>query len=335
MSTRCTVLRSLGGSVGGFAIPPAPRVLRRVAFAFVLVLVLAPTSACGANPLDVDFGKVEAPAGVPASAPPGTSPLRIAVAPVLSAKPTSALYQQLAEYVGNKLGRPVELVQGKTYAEINDLLKSGDVAVALVCTNPYLQGRDDFGMELIAAPLVKGEPVYYSYLIVGRASTATSLADLRGLSFAFTDPLSNSGRLAPIYQLALRGKNPDAFFSQTIFTYSHDSSIRAVADSVVAAAAVDSLVYDYLVETEPSIAERVRVIERWGPFGINPVVVNPRLNSQLKDDLRGVFLGMQHDAEGAAILRSLRIDRFVVPDDATYDSVREMRTYLRERGFAP
>ncbi len=141
--------------------------------------------------------------------------------------PTSALYQQLATYFGAKLGRPVELVQGKTYAEINDLLKSGEVTVAIVCTNPYLQGRDDFGMELIAAPQVDGDVVYYSLLIVNRNSTAASLGDHRGTSFAFSDPLSNSGRLAPIYQLALRGRNPESFFSQTIFTYSHDSSIRA------------------------------------------------------------------------------------------------------------
>ncbi len=335
MSPLLTALRGLAGRVGRVAAPSGRRPVLEVVWALALVLAVMLVAACSDGQVDVDFASVEAPADTAVTAPPTTSPLRIAVAPVLSARPTSALYQQLAEYVARKLGRPVELVQGKTYAEINDLLKSGEVTVALVCTNPYLQGRDDFGMELIAAPLVNGRTVYYSYLIVGRNSAATSLADLRGASFAFTDPLSNSGRLAPIYQLALRGKNPDAFFSQTIFTYSHDSSIRAVADGVVAAAAVDSLVYDYLVETEPAIAERVRVIERWGPFGINPVVVNPRLNPQLKDDLRGVFLGMQHDPEGAAILRSLRVDRFVVPDDSTYDSVREMRNYLRERGFAP
>lgn len=263
------------------------------------------------------------------------APLRIAVAPVLSARPTSSLYQQLATYVGAKLGRPVELVQGKTYAEINDLLKSGEVTVAIVCTNPYLQGRDDFGMELIAAPQVGGDVVYYSFLIVNRNSTATSLSDLRGTSFAFTDPLSNSGRLAPIYQLALRGRNPDSYFSQTIFTYSHDSSIRAVADGVVNAAAVDSLVYDYLAANEPALTEKVRVIEQWGPFGINPVVVNPHLDPALKQELQGVFLGMDHDPEGLVILRNLFLDRFVVPADSVYDSVREMRTFLRERGLGP
>jgi len=292
-------------------------------------------AACQDDGVVIDFARHEASPRVAQNPGGEASPLRIAVAPVLSPKPTSTLYQQLATYIGMKLGRSVELVQGKTYAEINDLLKSGDITVALVCTNPYLQGRDDFGMELIAAPQVRGGVEYSSLLVVPRNSSAQSLTDLRGASFAFTDPLSNSGRLVPAYQLALRGKNADSYFSQTIFTYSHDSSIRAVADGVVAAAAVDSLVYDYLASNEPNLIEKVKVIERWGPFGINPVVVNPHLDPGLKSDLQRVFLGMDKDPDGITVLRNLTIDRFIVPDDHLYDSVREMRTYLRERGLAP
>ena len=237
--------------------------------------------------------------------------------------------------MGEKLNTPVELVQGKTYAEINDLVKSGDVTLALVCTNPYLQGREDFGMELLVAPQVSGDTVYYSLLIVGSDSTAQSLADLRDASFAFSDPLSNTGRLAPVYQLALLGEGPDAFFGRTIFTYAHDSSIRAVAEGVVAAAAVDSLVFDYMVKTEPEIATQVKVIQKWGPFGINPFVINPRLDAGLKEQLRRVFLEMDRDPPGKAILGDLLIDRFVVPDDSIYDAVREMRSYLREQGLGP
>ena len=299
------------------------------------VLLVAVSTACSGSGRDVDFSKAESsPESVPNFSS-QAAPVRIAVAPVLSAKTTSSLYQQLAAYISGKLGRPVELVQGKTYAEINDMLKSGDVTVALVCTNPYLQGKDDFGMELIAAPEIRGELVYHSLLIVNRTSRATSLNDLRGTSFAFSDPLSNTGRLAPVYQLALRGTNPDSYFSQTIFTYSHDSSIRAVADGVVTAAAVDSLVFDYLASTEPSLIEKVKVVERWGPFGINPLVVNPHLDAETKLELQRVFLGMNKDAEGLVILKNLQIDRFVIPEDSLYDSVREMRAYLRQRGLTP
>lgn len=76
------------------------------------------------------------------------------------------MYPELVAYLGRRLGRPAELVQGKTYAEINDLVRTGDVTLALVCTNAYLEGREDFGMEALVVPQVAGETVYYSYLIV-------------------------------------------------------------------------------------------------------------------------------------------------------------------------
>lgn len=300
-----------------------------------LVLILASVaSACGGDSSQVDFGTIEpAPAEAGASSSPAS--IRMAVAPVLSALPTSDMYRQLADYLSGKLGRLVELVQGKTYSEINDLIKSGDVAVAFVCTNPYLEGRADFGMELLVAPEVNGEVVYYSQLIVNESNSADSLDDLRGATFAFSDPLSNSGRLAPLYQLAKMGERPETFFSQNIFTYSHDSSINAVAEGVVDAAAVDSLVLDYLLAEEPDLIRKVKVIEQWGPFGINPVVVHPGLNAELKEQLRQVLLEMDEDPEGKMILPSLMIDRFLTPDDGIYDSVREMRAFVSEQGLSP
>jgi phosphonate transport system substrate-binding protein len=290
-------------------------------------------AACSSGAATIDFSQVEEQPTAQAAVPSGDT-IRMAVAPVLSPLPTFTLYQQLAGYMGDKLGRPVELVQGKTYAEINDLVKSGDVALALVCTNPYLQGQQDFGMELLAAPLVQGEPYYYSLLIVRSDLDASSLGDLRGMTFAFSDPLSNTGRLAPLYQLALRGETPESFFSRSIFTYSHDNSIRSVADGIVDGAAVDSLVYDYLRVSEPDTMAEVKVIEKWGPFGINPVVVNPGLDPQLKAQFRDVFLNMDKDNRGRELLAQFRIDRFIVPDDSIYDSVREMRSYLQERGLS-
>jgi len=289
--------------------------------------------ACSGSGATIDFSEVETQAAARATVS-SSEAIRMAVAPVFSPLPTFTLYQQLADYMGEKLGRPVELVQGKTYAEINDLVKSGDVALALVCTNPYLQGQQDFGMELLVAPLVQGEPYYYSLLIVRRDLDVSSLEELRGVTFAFTDPLSNTGRLAPLYQLALRGETPESFFSRSIFTYSHDNSIRSVADGIVDAAAVDSLVYDYLPVTEPDMMARIKVIEKWGPFGINPFVVNPGLDPALKTLLRDVFLNMDKESRGQELLAEFMIDRFIVPDDSIYDSVREMRSYLQERGLS-
>ena len=91
-------------------------------------------------------------------------------------------------------------------------------------------------MEALVVPEVNGIPLYYSYLIVRADAPFRSLADLRDRTFAFSDPLSNSGRLVPVYQLALMGETPESFFGRYIFTYAHDNSIKAVAENLVDAA---------------------------------------------------------------------------------------------------
>ena len=94
----------------------------------------------------------------PTAVAPRAPVLRLAVAPVISPRETFVShYGDLLEYVGDTLEMPVELIQGKTYAEINDQMRSGDATFAFVCTNPYLQGQEDFGMELLVAPEVQGQ----------------------------------------------------------------------------------------------------------------------------------------------------------------------------------
>lgn len=251
-------------------------------------------------------------------------PLRVAIAAVISPRGTVEGYRPLLDYLQRKIGRPVELIQRRTYAEINDLIKSGYVDVAFVCTSAYVAGQRDFGMELLVAPQMKGETVYYSILIVPATSSARSLADLRGRTFAFTDPMSTSGRLYPTFLVKQLGETPESFFARTFFTYSHDDAIRAVADGLADGAAVDSLVYDYAVAREPELAARTRIIHRSPPFGIPPVVVGPAARPQLVAELRDVLLHMADDPEGQAALAGLDIDRFVLINDSAYDSVREL-----------
>ncbi len=254
--------------------------------------------------------------------------LRVAIAGVLSPTKTLEYYQELLAYMGQNLGREVALFMKPTYAEINDLVKGQRADIAFICSLPYVKGNQDFGLELLVAPQMYGETVYYSYLIVPQDSTSLSLKDLRGSSFAFTDPLSNSGHLAPSYQLSLLGETAASFFSRYVFTYSHDNSITAVANKLVGAAAVDSLIYDQLIMDNPKLVSQTKIISRWGPYGIPPVVINPALDFQLKQQLQDFFLNLHNSDEGSEILNNLNIDKFVVVPDDAYDSIRDMKTKL-------
>lgn len=311
----------------------------RVRIALGLTVSLA-AAALGAACLDhdpdmtvrledrVDIGQVQSMSGPTPSA----GGLRIAIAGVMSPSRTLDAYDQLLVYLGRRLNLNVTVHQRSSYAQVNELLRTGQADLAFVCSRAYLEGKGQFGVELLLAPEVNGERVYYSYLIVQADSPAVSLSDLRGKVFAFSDPLANSGKLVPEYQLFLMGETPSGFFERYEYTGSHDNSILAVMEGLVDGAAVDSLVYDYVLARNPEVGKRVKVIERWGPYGIPPLVVSPGLDPVVKERVREALLEMDSDPEGRRALDALGIDRFVPIDDSAYDSIGQMMLALGEAG---
>ncbi|MDA8211318.1 MAG: phosphate/phosphite/phosphonate ABC transporter substrate-binding protein [Clostridia bacterium] len=296
-----------------------------VPIVLLMIAIIGLTGCTSTSPSyeKISLSTVEKPEVKPNRAP-EAAPLRVAVASVTSAKESIKYYDELLNYLGKKLNRPVIVVQRKTYAEINDLMRAGNVDLAFVCSYAYISGRDEFGMELLAAPKMDGSLAYQSYLLVPKDSKATSWQDLRGKRFAFTDPLSTTGRIYPLYMLSQMQETPEAYFSKIIYTYSHDNSIKAVAEGLVDGATVDSLVYHYLSLTEPEHTRQVKIIEKSPVYGVPPVVVRPDLDIRTKKQLLEFFLNLHQDPEGAKILPKLMVERFVVPADKDYDSIRMM-----------
>lgn len=250
--------------------------------------------------------------------------IKIAVSALISPKQTLSTYNEIFDYLGEKLGQRVELVQRKTYAEVNELIENQEVVAGLICSGPYVTGHDTFGMELLAAPQMYGTTTYYSYLIAHKESNIKNMSDLWEKTFAFTDPNSNTGKIAPTYTLYQMGKSADSYFSKYTYSGGHDNSIEMVSKKIVDAAAVDHLIYRYLEKNNPDFVKNTKVVEQYGPYGIPPIVVHPNLNPELKEKLRTIFLTMHEDPRGRALLNSIMIDKFVPVDDALYESVRVM-----------
>jgi phosphonate transport system substrate-binding protein len=270
------------------------------------------------------------PPAAPGSGPDSEKKLRVAIAAMISPKETYVSYKDLMTYIGEKSGMAVELVQRETYQEINDLLEKDLLDAAFVCTGAYIEGRADFGMEILAVPVTQGRTVYYSYTIVAKDSPIDSFEKLRGKSFAFTDPLSNTGKLSPTFRLARMGETPATFFKSTTYTYSHDKSIEGVARKVVDGAAVDSLIWDYMNRKNPEFTSKTKIIGKSDPYGIPPVVVSRAVSPELKAKLLELFLHAHEDPRGREILSGIMIEKFVVADDGIYDSVRAMRKWVDE-----
>jgi len=311
------------GQNGRAALPVGFILLFTCSF-FLLLL-----SACDRDRPRVDMAQV--------SSPTATEPadhgavLRIAVSAMISPEATRQYYEELLRLIAERMSRRAIFLQRQTYAEVNALVKDHQVDLAFVCSGPYTQGHDEFGMEILAVPVVHAESVYHSYIIVHKNSPIKSFAELRGKKFAFTDPQSNSGALVPTYMLAQRGETPQNFFKEFFYSRSHDNSIKAVADQISDGAAVDSLIWEFFQVHDPELTAKTKIIEKSPPYGIPPIVVHPELAPASKAELKKILLSLHQQEAAAAVLAKLQIDRFVAGDDAMYDTVREMNRWLAKQ----
>lgn len=302
-------------------------------FLFILVLICSGCSRGGDTPV-VDFNKT-IPVARPGEQPPAEHSLRVAVGAMISPKETFVYYRQILDYIGTNLGKDLQLVQRKTYGEINELFGKGEIDLAFICSGPYANSKDKYGFELLATPQVKGSHFYHSYLIVNKDSPIHRLEDLRGRVFAFTDPDSNTGRLVPTYWLMQAGEKPATFFAKTIYTYSHDNSIMAVAKGLVDGAAVDGLIWEYYDYKNSSLTSQTRIIRKSEPYGIPPIVAHRDADSELKDRIRQFLLAMHENPQGQKILGELMIDRFIEPHEEWYQTIRNMKQNVASLMYDP
>ncbi|MEW6004857.1 MAG: phosphate/phosphite/phosphonate ABC transporter substrate-binding protein [Stygiobacter sp.] len=242
----------------------------------------------------------------------------VAVSTMISPLETFNLYKDVMDYISKHLGVRIEFKQRKTYREVNDLLADNKLDFAFICTGAYLEARNEIPIEILVVPVVNGKSYYQAYVIVSEESKISDINDLKSKSFAFTDPLSNTGYSYIVNILKDKKTTPEKYFSKTIFTYAHDYSIQAVKRKIVDGATVDGLVFEYLKHYEPEKVDGVKIIHKSREFGIPPFVVQKNMDKNLKQKLKNVMLNMHNDPEGKKLLNKIMIDKFTLADESIY-----------------
>ncbi len=245
------------------------------------------------------------------------------------------VYTAIADAVGDSLGLTTELVVETDYEncrnDVND--------VCFVCSLPYVHfEREGVAPAVpIAAPVLQGDryadrPIYFSDVIVAVDSDLRTFADLRGRSWAYNEPLSQSGYGITRYHLVSTGET-NGYFGDVIEAGYHETSIRMVAAGQVDASAIDSQVLGVEMRDHPELNEQLRIIDALGPSTIQPVAVSKRFDQQFRDDVTDIFLNL-HTREGfRRILDHGMVERFVAVGPSDYDDIRMMLEACERAGF--
>lgn len=258
--------------------------------------------------------------------------VRIGLTPVFLDDPT--FLRDWRAYLEVQIGRPVRFVQRRSYREIVELIRKGELDFAWLCGYPYVRHRQ--ALRLLALPLFNAKPLYRSYLIVPAGDgTTSSMRDLRGRVFAYSDPDSNSGYLYPVYALIRLGEQPDRFFARSFFTWAHRKVVEAVASGLAQGGAVDGYVWDTLAKHQRALTAQTRVVDRSPEFGFPPFVARRSAADELSALMQRALLGMAEDPGGRALLARLNLDGFIAGQEALFDGIAAMARVVGAADHAP
>lgn len=245
------------------------------------------------------------------------------------------VYQAIADAVGERLGMTTELVIEEDYEscrnDVND--------ICFVCSLPYVTfEREGIApAEPVAAPVLRGEryggrPIYFSDVIVHKDSDARSFMDLRGRTWCYNEPLSQSGYGITRHHLVSLGET-NGFFAKVVQSGFHEESIRWVAEGRVDASAIDSQVLAVEMRDRPEIVNEIKVIDAVGPSTIQPLAVSKRFDREFRERVRAVLIDFHRTEEGRQILDHGLIEKWVPVDASDYDDIRQMLEACEAAGF--
>jgi phosphonate transport system substrate-binding protein len=231
------------------------------------------------------------------------------------------------------LGIPVEITTGTSYSAVIEAMRAGRVEAMEVGPFAYVLAVQEAGAEALAVavnPADEENPVYdpdapsayYSVIITKKGSRISSVADLKDKTFAFVDPASTSGHLAPKTGLIKLGINPDTDM-QTTFAGSHPTAVLSVwNDTTEAGATFEGNLYRLQREGQiqfcgfadglagrPRTPEQIQALYDECPDGNivmlaysdpipnTPFAVDSELPDSFKTAVRDTLLELKDDAE--------------------------------------
>lgn len=254
--------------------------------------------------------------------------LNFGVIPVEATQETTARFQPFVDYLQQELGMPVRFTMGADYTAVITAMQFKNLDVAYFSPSAYIEANSRAGAEAFAREDTITSGAGYHSIIVSRADSGIeTMADARGKTFAFVDPNSTTGYLLPLnYFRSELSINPEDYFSQVIFSSSHEVSIEGVAGGIYdVAVSNDQEIEIAIYDGEITSREDLNVLWQSELVPSSPLAYRGDLPESFKTAIREAVLGFK-DTE---TLSELRLKGFVPTTDQDYDPIRQLEAQVR------
>jgi phosphonate transport system substrate-binding protein len=161
--------------------------------------------------------------------------ITFAVIPAENGSGVTERYAPFVAYLSKELGIKVTLRVANDYAAVIEGQRAGNIHIGYYGPASFSRAlvtgvkTDAFVIDVNS----DGSKGYYSVFYVLAKSQYQKLDDLKGKNLGLVDPNSTSGNNMPRFKMNQMGIDPEKFFSQVVFTGSHENAVLALAQGTV------------------------------------------------------------------------------------------------------
>ena len=249
--------------------------------------------------------------------------ISFSMTPYFSKEVHRTIVTPIAQHLEKHLNITVKIKEAENYQDLIEETINGSVDVALISPLAFVLAKEkNPQLDLLAAVVAQGTTTYSGYLVTPSKSDIYTIEDARHKKLALVDPVSTSGSLFPLLFFQQQNIDIDTYFSQTVFSGTHDKALGLIRRKEVDLAAVSS---DTLVGYNAlGPGGFARIVAKTGRAPYDALVANAKLPKKIREQIKTIFLRLSiHTQEGRAILAKKNLlSGFIPVTEAHYETVK-------------
>ncbi len=243
---------------------------------------------------------------LPAGLARASGTLRLAFIPQENPEKLLGDIKAITDWLSVQTGLTIEGFVTIDHAAAVEALRHGDADISFMGALPFVLAEAQIGAVPLLSEIYRGTATYRGRIFVRRDSAIKTLADLRGRTIAFADPISESGYLFPLdlfvqAGLVLGPGKAAEFFDRVFFAGGYQQAMQAMAEGLVDAAGASQ--YADLLLT-PEQQQAVTWIAESPPIPSHLVIARPGLDPATAESFTQAMLRL-NQPENSGLLKYL------------------------------
>ncbi len=250
--------------------------------------------------------------------------LRMGVVPLESPAVMFKKFMPLAEYLGKKLKKKIDLKVAVDFQGAVSDIGQGITQLCFMTPSTYIEAHKKYSVKVLVKALREGKPFQHSVIVAKEGAHINTVEDVKGRSFAFGDPHSTSSHIVPRAMLLAAGIDIKDLLYYNYLGHHDDVAKAVLGGDFDAGGIMESTAQKF----KGMGLKLIKFSEDIPEFNI---CVSKELDEQVVAEVKNALVGISDaTAEGTAILKPVNesYTGFLEAADEDYDNVRVMMSKI-------